>query len=528
MSVTITIGAQVRIIELPLLQITGWTEGWMPGDVDIWFSCRKFGTSYQLELELSRRTPGYVEQIKIDGDFTKTIPVAMEWPAGRALCYRLGVDPVMHPSWRRRRTKFGPLDLQLPSIGDKAAQQADALAKLAGLRAAVAARAPFQVENVIDAVTRWIGPFPVYLPDDPGPGAPGGQGVYHSRGWQNCEGYAQLACEVSALAASRMWSFRRAIDGAPLSVDHYPGSAITPNVVPAANIKPPGWEGPDPLPLPVADSHHGRYLSWLIAAWEMTGSPLARRQILSAMETQRLAWTERGVVAVGGGWTAENLSTYEALSMAAPGQGGPWDRRHGWLAWGAAMVKKLGGWSPGWQAWSQKLLGSLERSAQPSGLVARVQRPDVSLTIDVAAAMHEALVGIGVVALCYRTRIARPSFIERQANTLYRTGPRGNYYGSVGPEHFLAVGPHGGASYPAVTSGFPEPSLPSEPGDPAHVETYLACLGKTDATRLQDSCGFGTPAATLAMKRAMLESTTDSMGRHWTAFLLAELQAPPV
>lgn len=357
--IQITIGAQSIQIDPPLLQISGWTEGWVPGAVDVWYAVRKFGTSVQLELELSRRTAGFVGSIEISGDVTKTIPVGMVWPAGRCLCFRLGVDPVLHPSWRRRRAKFGPMDHLLPVIPDVGVQATQASSRLAALRQAVALRAPVQVENQVDAITSWTGPFPCYLPADPGPGVPGGEGVFHSRGWQSCEAYFQLACEVSALAASRMWCFRRAIDGQPLSVDDYP-AAPTPNVVPAAGIKPPGWEGPDPLAAPVADSHIGRYLSWLVAAWEGTGSPLAARQIISCAETLRLQWTERGVVATGdAGWTAENLSTYEALSLTSPGQGGPWDRRHGWLAWAAAMCKKAGRWTPGWQAWSQKLLSSL-------------------------------------------------------------------------------------------------------------------------------------------------------------------------
>lgn len=523
--ITITIGSSVRQIDLPALQITGWREGWLPGEVDIWYAVRKFGTSWQLELEFSRRAPGWVDSIRIDGELTKTIPVGMAWPAGRCLCYRLGVDPVLHPSWRRRRQRFGPMDQPLPSIGDKAAQQADALQRLAGLRSAVAARATFQVENSIDAITGWIGPFPCYLPPDPGPGVPGGDGVYHSRGWQNCEGYFQLACDVSALAASRMWCFRRVSDGAPLSVDHYTISP-TPNVVPAQGIKPPGWEGPDPLPFEVADSHLGRYLSWLIAAWEGTGSPLARRQIISIMEGKRLQWTERGVVATGSaGWVAENLSTYDALSQASPGQGGPWDRRHGWLGWGAAMLKKLGHWSPGWQAWSQRLLGALERSAMPSGLVGRGVRPDVSSLTDVAAAMHEALVGIGSLALWYRSGIARPDFLRRQALTLYVDGPTGHYFGQVGPLHFLAVAAHGGAPYLSITSGFAEPSLPGEPGDPAHVETHIACLVRLGMISPHICCLFGTTATSVAEKQAHLQAATNPMERHWTAFLLAELQA---
>jgi hypothetical protein len=519
MSISIRLPDRTITIDVPVLQVSGWQTEWHPGAVDCWVAYRKFGTSVQLEIDFSTRSPTYVDRIVISGDLSKTIICDRQWPAGRSLSYRLGVDPVLHPAWNRRRLKYGPLDMRLPDIPDVGNQQTDASLRLTALRNAIETRNTCFVENVVDAITSWDGPFPCYLPPDPGPGVPGGAGIFPARGWQNCEAYAQLACEIEAIAMSRMWAFYN-VDGTPHGVDNYTG--ISPLVIPEQNQKPPLWAGEDTLALPVADSHIIRILSWCIAAWEMTGSPLARRHIIQIAEQLRLKWSEKGVTNTNPNWVPYTLSQWEMYSIANPGQGGWWDRRHGWLAWMAAMLNKLGYWSRGWQDWSGRLLTSIHRSQMPNGMFNSSLREDVSTTQNVAASMHESIVAVGALALCNRLGRRVQNWQIRHADVLLGSAPRGPYYGQMGPMHFLFVGDVDQPAYAEITTGIGEPSAGENVGEIAHMEMYLACLHKVTGNDdwLQRSLLYGKVADSTLEKHLAMLAENDVLVRNFNAYLL--------
>ena len=540
--------------ELALSGSGAWLEQWSAGPIDVWIASRRQGQGWTVEYELSARAP--VEKVgtlklEIENGASRLVPVGMTWPAGRSLSGRLGEELPLLPDWAERKKRFGPLELPLPAIPDVAAQSAWAAEKLAGLRAAIAARSKsgFAIDDALDGLYRdhgekdpaWIGPWACWTMPDPGPGAPGGSGIDHATGWQDNEKFAELACEVEALAMGRMWCFHNA-DGSWYSVDQFrePG-ATSPNCTSEANTKPPAFGGhddpEDPLWRPISLSHYARVLRYCQAAYEMTGSPLARRHLIQLAETARLQFSERGQVSTGGGWIAWNLSSWEALAKAQPGSGriAPqfglgWDRNHGWMLWAAAEAKKAGmPWTPGWNDWAQRMVGALATSQMPNGLFGRAWRDDVDKTQDVCGVMHEALLGMGLLAIHVQAGIPIPSVLPRHAHVLYQEAPTGPYSGAVGPKHFLAVAPREGAPYATITKGFGEPSIqpPTDTGDPIVAESYLAAVYALsgDASFAASALRLGTPAATKEQKVAGMRRPENSrMQRAWQAYLLAQLQ----
>jgi hypothetical protein len=529
----------------PLPASSAWSETWSAGPIDVWLAARKQGAGCTVEYELSARARVHVDSltIHVPGYADRPIAVGMDWPAGRSLCGRAGEELPLLPDWPTRKQTFGPLEIELPKIEDVPAQTAWAAAKLTGLRKAIAARqGGFAIDDSLDAIyagepghPAWIGPWACWVAPDPGPGVPGGSGIYHCSGWQDNEAYARLACEVEALAMGRMWCFHNA-DGSWYSVDQFrDAQQLSPNCASEANIKPPAFAGPDPLWRPISLSHYPRVLRYCQAAYEMTGSPLARRHLIQLAESARLQFTEDGVIETGASWIAWNLSSWEVLAQAhphtgviAPGRGCGWDRNHGWMLWSAAEAKKAGmRWTRGWADWAQRMVDAMTTSQMPNGLIGRLSRDEVSHTEDISAAMHEALLGMGLLAIHEQAGIAIPTILPDHAHALYQVAPRGSYHGQVGPLHYLACAPRErDEPYPTITHGFSEPTAVDNPGDPIVVESYLAAVYALIADPSYRNCAlqFGVPAPTAAVKRARMQATKDLMLRNWQAYLLAQLQ----
>lgn len=528
---------------------TEFQAQWVPGTpLDLWVASKKVGSRFCVEWELSTRSPQPSIQgfaIEVPGETTYTKFVGVNWPAGRRLCGRIGAELELVDAWQKPvlgyHDKFGPLEMRLPTIWDKEYQTSWAADRLAACRTALATGGFFTVDDTFDGISvPWIGPFPCYGQLDPGPGAPGGWGIYHSTGWQDNVQYARLAAEMEAMAMCRMWCFYNA-DGSVFSSDQFPPNT-SPYCSSENNNKPvPFNAGSDGLPYPISLSHYTRVMRYVGAACEMTDSLLARRHMISLAETGRLMFSERSILAtleLGSGFIAFNLRSYENRSIAVGSnaklsdlfQEMGWDRNQGWLMWCVAWAKKLGmPWTAGWQDWSQRILACMIRNQMVNGIVGRVLRGDVSTTVDIAAAMHECLLGLGILALSKQTGIATPGWDLNHAKALFRPPtPSGPYSGAQGVIHFMAVGTNLGAPYATITSGYGEPSIdpPTDIGDPSHNETYLAAMyARTgDARWLANSLNFGTAAATLDAKRVEMMASTEIMKRSWEAYLLGILQ----
>src|SRR6185295_6139877 len=99
----------------------------------------------------------------------------------------------------------------------------------------------------------------------------------------------------------------------------------------------------DPCPPFFDPAHEIRALGWWIAAWELTDSPCAARQILGLAETNRLTYSESGP-APAYGYTPNNLRNWIAQLRAKPGvgmAGSVFGRQVGWPATCIAMALKL-------------------------------------------------------------------------------------------------------------------------------------------------------------------------------------------
>jgi hypothetical protein len=551
-SVSVTVDGASR--ELELSASSAWEERWSAGPLDVWVASRKQGAGWTVEYELSARAlVPKVETvtIQVPGCASKVIAVGMQWPAGRSLSGRVGEELPLLPDWSARKQSFGPLNIKLPEIPDVAAQAAWAASKLAGLRAAIAARTStgYPVDDSLDGIyashgaqdPAWKGPWACWTMPDPGPGAPGGSGIDHTTGWQGNEPYARLACEVEALAMGRMWCFHNA-DGSWYSVDQFrQPDQTSPICASEANIKPSAFGGrndpDDPLWRPISLSHYSRVLRYCQAAYEMTGSRLARRHLIQLAETARLQFSEWAPLGTGAGWIGWNLTSWEYLAqhhpphsgLIAPEFGLGWDRNHGWMLWAAAEAKKAGmEWTPGWADWAQRMVGALTTSQMENGLFCRAYVA-AHPTEDVCAVMHEALLGMGLLAIHVQTGIPIPTVLPGHARTLYQQAPTGPYHGAVGPLHYLAVAPRGGEPYKTITKGFGEPSIqpPTDTGDPICAESYLAAVHALtgDESFLASALRFGTPATTRQLKLDQLRKPRKSlMERYWQAYLLAQLQ----
>ncbi|MBK7642378.1 MAG: hypothetical protein IPJ19_04930 [Planctomycetes bacterium] len=550
--VTLRVDAASREVELSAT--TDWLEKWSPGPIDVWIASRKQGTGWTVEYELSARAPlqgvGAVT-IEVPGYPKQRIEVGMTWPAGRSLSGRVGEELPLYEDWEARKRHFGPLEIALPNIPDVAAQAAWATAKLAGLRAALAARTKtgYPVQDWLDGLyaghgeqdPAWRGPWVCYTAPDPGPGAPGGSGIDHTTGWQDNEPFARLACAIEAVAMGRMWCFHNA-DGSFFSVDQFRAAGkLSPNCTSEANIKPPEFGGAkdpnDPLWLPISISHYPRVLRYCQAAYEMTGSRLARRHLIQLAETARLQFSECGQDAHGGGWIAWNLTSWEVLAaqhphsgLIAPQYGLGWDRNHGWMLWAAAEAKKAGmPWTDGWKDWSKRMVGAITLTQMPNGIIGRAYRDDASKADDVCALMHEAVLGLGLLALHVQAQIPIPTILPAHARTLYQKAPTGPYHGEIGPLHFLVVAPRGGEPVAKIERGYGEPSIqpPTDTGDPILVESYLAAVSalSADASFLESALHLGVPAPTRAAKVQQMSNPGNSlMLRSWQAYLLAQMQ----
>jgi hypothetical protein len=525
-------GGEVHAFELQrLFTLASWREEpFSPGAAlgDAWCASTRVGATWCVELELSTRRAFWCDRVEVAGPagLERTIQVGMVWPAARLLAFRLGAELPMHPSWRRRRTHFGPNQMPLPAV-DFAAQALLYEARLSQLRAALASRGTCTNEGALDGILSWTGPFPCWGQRDPGPGAPGGEGISFTTGWQGVPAFARYAAEAGAAAVSREWAFYKA-DGTPVLPEDF-DDGYQPEVRSEAGWKLPAWADvmPDPLPLPQSLSHASRVYRWCDAAWEMTGSPLARRGIVLGAQHALLELSHRGQVINEPGNVSQNLSTQEALSLLLPGQGLAWNRAHGHAGLRVAMAWRMGLRSASVRDWGVRLCAAMERSSTVPGCVTSAVIPEGAEGQRVTQGFHEDIAALGARALARAMGFVAPSFSVRIAESLYmRTFPVGDYYGAVEPLHYPWVAPQGGPPYLELTQGNGHPALPGHPGGPSYGDVLLAVLAHEldDHNYLDATLRFGVPQDTLTEKRQALEAEQDVGTRNAQAFLLAALQ----
>jgi hypothetical protein len=582
---TIVVDVDGDISTLLSSTTTSWVDDQdFANPIGVWVASRYVGSELQVEYELSCKVHLTVTQVTITvgGVLEETIDVNRDWPSGRVICGRIGPEMEIDPLWDP--TEAGPLDMRLPDISDSAAVASTFTTRLATLRACIASgraglsTANCEFEDSQDGInpggiSPWEGPFACWGSRDGGIGAPGGNGIFHPWGWQNCVEYARFACEVEAVAMTRMWVCVKT-NGAHASVDDYaPGAA--PYVDDNSMDRLSGWDsGTDLLMHPQQTSHLVRVMRYVGAAWEMTRSPMAKRHLIQLAEMARLMWSERGaIVDVPGSFIARNFATYEWMvyhehnGTARPIHTGTFtgmkdvalDRSQGWVMYAAAMAKKAGmTLSSGWIDWSSRYIAAFTYSQMPNGLFSRSCMPDWATTADptghpatadISAAMHEAIIGIGFAALSYQTGASSLAATVAHATALYNN-PNANmikyYNGQYGPWHWVKTGTNDGVNY--ASPGTPSSSVSvdatcsfgydamdlTNPGDPAHSETEIAVAYKLtgDYTWAERGLLFGFQYASIPLKLAAMEANLSLDGptvidRNWQAWLMALYQHPP-
>lgn len=542
----LTVNVDGTVKSVPINDSSVWQETWLPGTVDIWLAHRKVQGGYQVEWELSTRAEvpfvgAFI--VQVPGLVEKIIVVSRQWPAGRRLCGRLGVELDLWDHWTKPggfAERHGPLEWPVPAVSDIEDQRTWSTTKLNELRAALNAHTTCQIEGFEDGIQAWDSAWPSWgNPSSIGPG--GGSGIYFMDGWRNCVEYARLAAECSSTAMMRQWAFHNA-DGTHLSVDQY-AAPSQPIVQIESPQKPPPFNvGADTLHNMLSTSHYIRIGRRLISTYEMTGSPMARRHLESLAQIGRLEFSERsGIYTLenGSGFTAANLASYENRSIAVGSDAQLsmlsdyvyWDRHIGWLMWFVAQAKKSGmAWTPGWQNWAERAIACMNRNQQPNGLIARARHPSLPSDRTIAPSMHEAIMGMGTIALSKQTGIAVPGFELNHAKALYRTDSlKQNYFSQIGPYHFIDVGTYGASPSNPVTTGFAEQSIPTEPGDPSHNEAYLAAMWfrSRDSRWLTDALEYGVTQASTAAKRAYMQALNNGSNiddRQWVMPLLSAYQ----
>ena len=541
-----------------------WFETFTPGVIDVWSAVRMLDGELQGEWQLTCREQAWINTLTVvfAGANPVSIAVRRIWPAGRSISGRFGPEMPLDPLWDDTAT--GPLNMPLAAIADQSAVNANYVAGLAALRACIAlgrsgdVTASCTLEDSKDGIFEdWEGPFACWGSRDGGLQTPGGDGIYHPWGWQNSVEYARYACEASAVAMTRQWVCVNAT-GAHASVDDY---GLSPYVDDNSLYRLAAWDvGDDLLMHPQQTSHYVRVLRYVGAAWEMTRSRLARRQLIQMAEMARLMWSENGDIILptgvhGGGFFARNFSTFEWAAYNYPdgtprpanqGSLNQWgyvpDRSFGWTMYVAAMAKKAGmTWTDGWADWAQRHIDMFEFAQMANGLFSRSPMPPSAYpdTTDITASMHEAIMGIGLAALGEQTGVDVTPILIPHATALY-DNPNPDmiqpYHGAMGPWHWIRTGTNSGApSYTpnsadaTVSIGYGEPSAGANVGDPAHAETYLAVMHKltADSGWLDRSILFGGTAVDIATKKANILaddslSGEDFVGRNWTMWLLGQ------
>jgi hypothetical protein len=551
------------------LLTTEWQSHWSPGGdnwPDIWCAYRQVGECIEVELEVSNASftvgrkarPGIAScTVSVSASTGWTLmqdlprPWPNLWPTKRAAWRRFALYPSGRPNLRVEAgalargsalpspawATWGPANMPLPALSASLTASLPPLweAHYQGLRTALLTGAVmgWYAEDSEDSPrgkpNNWI----VHGPDNPG--APAGSGVYFSTGWQRepLAKYLLLMCQP---CHERMWHAYDRATGRPIVVDDY--GALTPKYSPGThdpnnNDLPEFRDVPtnDMLPDPYDTAHRIRHDRYCIAAFELTGSPMARRMVYGAAAQCRLQWTERG--------DPHDQYRYDLDAMFSRVQANPHQglsgtyggRSMGEPAFVIAAAKKFG--MSGGDDWAKMFCAFCDLAAPHHGVIQRANgnppKPDGTIDVwynatnDMAHSFEVPMLGIGALAVARQFGLPVPRQIATAMRSVFCDPAllRPYYSSNVGPWDYIYVAAHDGLSYDKIPGGQTTPGSPE--GDATHAELGCA-IGESitgDPAFIDAMCGVGLPAADPHAKRVQLEAGTD-LG--WGAFALAQLQ----
>lgn len=555
------IGTTDSAVSVPEPTGTAWVTDWRPGDrhtPDVWYAVRKVGDCIEAEVEVSNASfhpgcwarpdiPHVTVTVSAGAGWTLVQGVARPWPSvwpiKRGAWRRFGVYPSGRADLRLQAqilargqlynpiySSWGPANMPLPSLNPTLASKlaADWNGRYLGLRSALPNPSGWYAEDSEDSPRAKGHGWVVHGPDDPG--APAGSGVYFSTGWQRCVDFARYALLMCQPCHERMWLAYNRQTGEPITVDDY--GSVTPKYSPGThdpnNNDLPGYRGIPTnqigLPDPYDTAHRIRHDRYPIAAFEFTGSPMARRMVLHAAAQCRLQWSERGETDQ---WSY-NIKNMFLRVQANPHQGlsGTYGGRSlGEPAFVIAAAKKFGATDA--DDWAKMFLGMVGLAAPAHGVIQRNNEPGGGAwdggANDLAHSFEVPMLGIGTLALARQFNLPIPKQIATAMRAVFVDSPLRDYYsGNRGPWDYLYVGAHNGAAYQAITGGQTTPGAPE--GDATHAALGCA-IGYSitkDPAFLDASARVGLPAPSWQAKRENLYGVATDLG--WDAFLLGQYQ----
>lgn len=265
-------------------------------------------------------------------------PITLRLPRKRTFARRFGGPPlVARPDWN---LNYGPARLDY-ELGDEAHDSED--------------------RRILPAVGPWR-PWGPIAPD-----SPGGSGIDH--GYRKTE--PEFVYDAHLGCMDRAWVYYRYEDGEPLlpikGLDYDGSGSSEPNgELPEYRDIPKN----DGLPKPYDWAHYIRQIRYGIAANAQCPTPMVERHLRALAHHAVMAFSHRGPVIDGPGYTARNIVTYRRMAQKSPHTGipGTWmGRQMGWCAW-AVRAAQPDFWLDSWYFDARHLCA---QAAMPTGFIQR-------------------------------------------------------------------------------------------------------------------------------------------------------------
>jgi hypothetical protein len=444
---------------------------------------------------------------------------------------------VFRPDWNERRLVYGPTNMPLPRLSKPQAAQIEAAdaARVNAVRSALAARAPFQVDDTEDAVQSYPGGHAPLGPRDGG--SPGGSGIQFATGWRQNSRDLELAVLLAPCEHVRMLRYVRRDTGAVLCVDDYPSAPYSPDLWGGPLPETVGVPNDDPLPPPYDFAHEIRGTRRTIQLTEQLDSPMARRSLAGVAAVARMRFSERGRMPPVEGYYPVNVASLLSQARAAP-HTGIWGstagRQIGWAAFENAQCIKVNGGTEGQRKWAADFLDLIEVAESPAGVFQKAWGNPFPEKVDAAGKKVFSMQTFEYVILAYGacglaiqtvTEHGKAAFVKGFTQ-IYGPGtkvPILRWYGAVGPWKFLDTADEASGMRAELSGG----SAASEEvqGDATHAEAAIALAHHLtgDAAWIERLRLYHAAFPTWKKKLAALTSR-EATDIDWQAFAVAQMQ----
>ena len=441
------------------------------------------------------------------------------------------------PDWNARKLAFGPTNMPLPRLSKPQAAQIEAIDadRLKRIRAALAASAPFEVDDREDAVMGYPGGHSPLGPRDGG--SPGGSGIQFATGWRQNGKDLEIAVLVAPCEHARMVRYARRDTGAILSVDDYPNAPYSPDLWGGPLPETVGVANDDPLPPPYDFAHEIRGSRRTIQLTEQLDSPMARRSLAGVAAVARMRFSERGRMPPVEGYYPVNVASLLQQARAVPHQG-IWGstagRQIGWAAFENAQCIKVNGGTPGQRKWAAEFLELIEVAESPAGVFQKAWGNPFPEKVGADGkkifcmqTFEYVIIAYGACGLAIQTGSERgKGAFVKGFSQIYGPDtkvPILKYYHAVGPWKFIDTAGEASGMRAELSDG--SPASEDVVGDATHAEAAIALAHHLtgDPAWIERMRLYNAGVATWKKKLAMLTSR-DATEIDWQAFAVGQMQ----